>query len=61
MLASTKVHAQVELNQALKNADSLNKAAHKVLVTAVAKGDDYSKVTDESNVGFSESRAKELL
>jgi hypothetical protein len=31
-----------------------------VLATAVAKGDNYSKVIDESKVDFSESRAKEL-
>ena len=55
-----KVYTTVELNPALNNTDLMNKAAHNVLATAVAKGDDYSKVIDESNVDFSESRAKEL-
>jgi hypothetical protein len=31
-----------------------------VLATAVAKGEEYGKIIDESNVDFSESRAKEL-
>jgi hypothetical protein len=67
-----KVHATVELNaapecadasesnSALKNANSSSRPAHKVLATAVAKGDNYSKVIDESKVDFSESRVKEL-
>ena len=33
-----KVHATVELNPALNNADLINRAAHSVLATAVAKG-----------------------
>ena len=67
-----KVHATVELNaapecadasesnSALKNANSSSRPAHKVLATAVARGDNYSKVIDESKVDFSESRVKEL-
>ena len=55
-----KVYATVELNPALNNADLMNKAAHNVLATAVAKGEEYGKIIDESSVDFSESRAKEL-
>ena len=48
------------MNPALNNADSTNRAAHSVLATAVAKGEEYGKIIDESSVDFSESRAKEL-
>jgi len=33
----------VKLNPALNNADSTNRAAHSVLATAVAKGEEYGK------------------
>ena len=39
-----KVHATVKLNPALNNADLMNRAAHSVLATAVAKGDDYRPI-----------------
>ncbi|MDA9766720.1 reverse transcriptase domain-containing protein, partial [bacterium] len=55
-----KVYATVKLNPALNNADSTNRAAHSVLATAVAKGEEYGKIIDESSVDVSESRAKEL-
>ena len=54
------VHATVGLNPALNNADALNTAAHDVLATAVARCHEYSKIIDESNVDFSQSRNKEL-
>jgi len=54
------VHATVKLNPALNNAELMNRAAHSVLATAVAKGEEYGKIIDESSEDFSESRAKEL-